>query len=154
MSSAWIRWGVNCSNVLFPSTWWQQYAGRNRGKGKKKKKRKNNVTVRNASESTRKEKPGNIFLWILPLLIVTYSFCFSFASAELDECKVSAATVRRFRLNNTESTRIVRWAKNIHYLAILLLPHIILSLIYSAKSYFSGALYLMANSFSRTYVFL
>jgi len=63
--------------------------------------------VRNASESARKEKPRNIFLWIF-LFLLSRFFCFFFSFAKLDECEVFVEIARQFRLNDTGLVRIVR----------------------------------------------
>lgn len=101
---------------------------------KKEKKKKNNVTVRNASESTRKEKPWNIFLWIFLFLLSRTSFYFSYSSAKLDECKVSVETVRRFRLKRYGIDGISEEYPLFGDSFTLLY---IYSIIHSAKTYFS-----------------
>lgn len=91
----------------------------------KKEKRENNVTVRNASESTWKENPGIFFCGSSSSYYLTCSFCFSFGSSKLDECKVSMEAARLFHLNehgineNREMSQEYSLVGGLFYLFIL-----------------------------------
>lgn len=82
-------------------------------KREKKEKRENNVTVRNASESTRKEKPWNIFLWIFLFLLSHMLFLF-FLWFLQTRWMQGFHEGNKTIWTNTGSMRIVRWVKNTH----------------------------------------